>query len=282
MTSRVGVLRHAAGLAEAAAADRQARRRGGGRGQPGRLGDHEPAHDQRRAHRRRRPARGDPRLALARGLPRARRRRVGGPLRHRDDRRRDHGRVRPGTRHRRTPPGDSPVIARTPYDALPPALLEELSGAGLDPKAIYDAVAAAVAEDLPGDDVTSAATIPATARGVADFAAREPGVVAGLGRGRPGLPLRDGRGRRDHRPARRRHPGAARRRGDARRRPGPGAAHRRAHRPQLRQPPLRGGHRDRGLGRRPGRHPRPGPRHPQDAARRTAPCRSTPCAAAAA
>jgi nicotinate-nucleotide pyrophosphorylase (carboxylating) len=73
------------------------------------------------------------------------------------------------------------VIARTPYDALPHDLLEELSGAGLDPKAIHDAVAAAVAEDLPGDDVTSVATIPYTARGVADFAAREPGVVAGLG-----------------------------------------------------------------------------------------------------
>jgi len=73
------------------------------------------------------------------------------------------------------------VIARTPYDALPPDLLAELSDAGLDPKAIHDAVAAAVAEDLPGDDVTSAATIPDTARGVADFAARDPGVVAGLG-----------------------------------------------------------------------------------------------------
>ena len=73
------------------------------------------------------------------------------------------------------------MIARTPYDALPNDLVEELSGAGLDPKAIHDAVAAAVAEDLPGDDVTSAATIPDTARGVADFAAREAGVVAGLG-----------------------------------------------------------------------------------------------------
>ncbi|MGZ6748842.1 MAG: carboxylating nicotinate-nucleotide diphosphorylase, partial [Nocardioides sp.] len=31
-----------------------------------------------------------------------------------------------------------------------------------------------------GEDVTSVATIPAEARGVADFAAREPGVVAGL------------------------------------------------------------------------------------------------------
>jgi nicotinate-nucleotide pyrophosphorylase (carboxylating) len=72
------------------------------------------------------------------------------------------------------------VIARTPYDALPPALLAELSDAGLDAKAVYDAVVLAIAEDLPGDDVTSAATILATARGVADFAAREPGVVAGL------------------------------------------------------------------------------------------------------
>jgi nicotinate-nucleotide pyrophosphorylase (carboxylating) len=78
-------------------------------------------------------------------------------------------------------PATSPdAIARTPYDALPPALIEELGDAGLDPRAIYDAVVLAVAEDLPGADVTSAATIPASARGVADFAAREPGVVAGL------------------------------------------------------------------------------------------------------
>jgi nicotinate-nucleotide pyrophosphorylase (carboxylating) len=72
------------------------------------------------------------------------------------------------------------VIARTPYDALPPALLDELGAAGLDAKGVYDAVVLAIAEDLPGEDVTSAATIPTTARGVADFAAREPGVVAGL------------------------------------------------------------------------------------------------------
>jgi nicotinate-nucleotide pyrophosphorylase (carboxylating) len=72
------------------------------------------------------------------------------------------------------------VIARTPYDALPPALVEELSDAGLDPKAIYDAVVLTIGEDLPGDDVTSAATIADTVRGVADFTAREPGVVAGL------------------------------------------------------------------------------------------------------
>jgi len=73
------------------------------------------------------------------------------------------------------------TVARTPYDALPPALLVELHEVGLDPKAVYDDVVRAMAEDVPADDVTSVATIPAAARGVGDFAAREPGVVAGLG-----------------------------------------------------------------------------------------------------
>ena len=59
----------------------------------------------------------------------------------------------------------------------------------------------------------------------------------------------------------------ARRRGDAGRRAGPRPAHRRADRPQLRLPPLRRRHRDRGLGRRARRHRRAGARHPQDAAR---------------
>ncbi len=76
-------------------------------------------------------------------------------------------------------------VARAPYDALPPALLAELHDAGLDPEAVYDDVVRAVAEDLPASggscDVTSLATIPADARGVADFGAREAGVVAGLG-----------------------------------------------------------------------------------------------------
>jgi len=72
------------------------------------------------------------------------------------------------------------VTARTPYDVLPSALLAELEAGSLDPKAVYDSIVTAVAEDLPGDDVTSSATIPATAQGVADFATREPGVVAGL------------------------------------------------------------------------------------------------------
>ena len=66
----------------------------------------------------------------------------------------------------------------------PPALVSELHAAGLDPEALWQQIATALAEDLPGPDavdVTSAATIPADARAVADFAAREPGVVAGLG-----------------------------------------------------------------------------------------------------
>lgn len=72
---------------------------------------------------------------------------------------------------------------RTPYDALPSELLAELREAGLDPRAVYAQVVAALAEDLPGDsvDVTSAATIPESAQGTAVMAAREDGVVAGLG-----------------------------------------------------------------------------------------------------
>ncbi|MGI8644862.1 MAG: carboxylating nicotinate-nucleotide diphosphorylase [Nocardioides sp.] len=62
-------------------------------------------------------------------------------------------------------------------------VLDELAAAGLDPAAVRAAIVAALEEDLPGDsvDVTSAATIAADARGDAVFAAREPGVVAGLG-----------------------------------------------------------------------------------------------------
>ncbi|CAN5672951.1 carboxylating nicotinate-nucleotide diphosphorylase [soil metagenome] len=71
----------------------------------------------------------------------------------------------------------------TPYDALPTALLAELTDAGLDPRALYDAIVRALEEDLPGgtEDATSTATIAADARGVADCGAREAGVVAGLG-----------------------------------------------------------------------------------------------------
>ena len=105
--------------------------------------------------------------------------------------RRPRPRLRPGRRDRpraqpdRKPPRMStpPGIVATPYADLPAALVEELAAAGLDPEAVYAAVVAALAEDLPGDrgDVTSRATIGADARGSAVFAAREPGVVAGLG-----------------------------------------------------------------------------------------------------
>jgi len=76
-------------------------------------------------------------------------------------------------------------LARTPLEELPESLMTELTDAGLEPPPIYDAVVRAIDEDLPegpdDEDRTSAATIPAEARGVADLAAREPGVVAGLG-----------------------------------------------------------------------------------------------------
>ncbi|RHW26661.1 carboxylating nicotinate-nucleotide diphosphorylase [Nocardioides immobilis] len=73
------------------------------------------------------------------------------------------------------------TLTLTPYDAVPELLLDELAKGGLDPRATYDLIAAALAEDVPTEDVTSAATIAADTHGVADFNAREPGVVAGLG-----------------------------------------------------------------------------------------------------
>lgn len=77
------------------------------------------------------------------------------------------------------------MIARPAYESLPPALLDELAAAGLDPRDVHALVVAAVDEDLSGgpvaDDVTSAATVPADARGHAVMGARDAGVVAGLG-----------------------------------------------------------------------------------------------------
>ncbi len=71
----------------------------------------------------------------------------------------------------------------TAYDDLPAGLLDELQAAGLDARAVYADIVGALEEDLPGgaEDVTSAATIPAAQKGSAVLAAREPGVVAGLG-----------------------------------------------------------------------------------------------------
>ncbi|HSX66369.1 carboxylating nicotinate-nucleotide diphosphorylase [Nocardioides sp.] len=71
-------------------------------------------------------------------------------------------------------------IVALPYAELPAPLLDELAAAGLDPEQVYADVVAAVAEDLPGDDVTSWATIPAADSAVADFIAREDGVIGGL------------------------------------------------------------------------------------------------------
>jgi nicotinate-nucleotide pyrophosphorylase (carboxylating) len=67
----------------------------------------------------------------------------------------------------------------TTYDGL----LGDLRDDGLDPDAVIAAIDAALEEDLPGGavDVTSVATIPADATGEGVFAARQPGVVAGLG-----------------------------------------------------------------------------------------------------
>ncbi len=74
-------------------------------------------------------------------------------------------------------------IARTPFFDLPAHLADELEDSGVAARPVYDAIVLALDEDLPGGstDVTSDATIAPDAHGVADFAAREPGVVAGLG-----------------------------------------------------------------------------------------------------
>jgi nicotinate-nucleotide pyrophosphorylase (carboxylating) len=70
----------------------------------------------------------------------------------------------------------------TPFDELPRALVDELAAGGLEPHDVYAVVLGALTEDLPaGVDVTSTATIRADARAVGDFAARDAGVVAGLG-----------------------------------------------------------------------------------------------------
>jgi len=69
------------------------------------------------------------------------------------------------------------------HDGAWETLLVELQDAGRDPDAVVAAVDAAREEDLPDGavDVTSVATIPPQARGEGVFAARERGVVAGLG-----------------------------------------------------------------------------------------------------
>ncbi|MGN6721601.1 MAG: carboxylating nicotinate-nucleotide diphosphorylase [Marmoricola sp.] len=71
----------------------------------------------------------------------------------------------------------------TAFEALPSGLIDELTSAGLDPRAIYQHIVIALEEDLPDGaaDITAESTIPATTRARGDFGARERGVVAGLG-----------------------------------------------------------------------------------------------------
>ena len=70
----------------------------------------------------------------------------------------------------------------TRFADAPVDLIAEFEAAGLNVDALWQQIMGALEEDLPGgsSDVTSTSTIPASARGVADFGAREPGVVAGL------------------------------------------------------------------------------------------------------
>ncbi|MEO5653645.1 MAG: carboxylating nicotinate-nucleotide diphosphorylase [Marmoricola sp.] len=70
-----------------------------------------------------------------------------------------------------------------PFRQVPQELRDELAQAGLDPDEVVDHILRGLQEDLPAGsvDVTSDATIPTSQQGVADFVAREPGVVAGLG-----------------------------------------------------------------------------------------------------
>ena len=89
--------RRARGGGRAARQAVRGRRRGG---RPRVVGDDQPAHRRRRPRRRRAAAPGDPRLALARGLPGPRRRALGRALRRDPARRCDELRVRA----RRPPP----------------------------------------------------------------------------------------------------------------------------------------------------------------------------------
>jgi nicotinate-nucleotide pyrophosphorylase (carboxylating) len=72
----------------------------------------------------------------------------------------------------------------TSLQDVPAELRDELTAAGLDLDHVWDTISRAVREDLPDtrmDDPTSSSTISPGARGEAVFAARETGVVAGLG-----------------------------------------------------------------------------------------------------
>ena len=69
------------------------------------------------------------------------------------------------------------------FHGVPRELREELADARLDPDVVLDHILRGLREDLPdgAGDVTSDSTIPEHQHGVAALAAREEGVVAGLG-----------------------------------------------------------------------------------------------------
>ena len=118
-----------------------------------------------------RGARGDPRLALARGLPRPRRRQWLGHL--------DVTLTRRGTDHERT--------VRTANDAMPAHTIARPRGGRAASPAEVSALIDSALRRGPdgGGDVTSMATIPAGQIATADLVARADGVVGGL-RGRRG------------------------------------------------------------------------------------------------
>ncbi|MFD5148561.1 carboxylating nicotinate-nucleotide diphosphorylase [Streptomyces sp. NPDC058401] len=77
--------------------------------------------------------------------------------------------------------GDDCACGEGEESGLDPALAELLEEAGLDPIEVEDIAHMALSEDLDGGvDVTTVATVPEEAEAIADFVAREDGVVAGL------------------------------------------------------------------------------------------------------
>ncbi|MCX5272904.1 carboxylating nicotinate-nucleotide diphosphorylase [Streptomyces virginiae] len=77
--------------------------------------------------------------------------------------------------------GDDCACGDGEESGLDPALAQLLVDAGLDPIEVEDIAHMALSEDLDGGvDVTTVATVPEEAEAVADFVAREDGVVAGL------------------------------------------------------------------------------------------------------
>ena len=210
------------------------------------------------------PPRGDPRLALARRLPRARRRRLRRPLRHGDVRRRHHDHIRARTSDRRR------TLMKP--SRVPQELREEIPTRGWTLRRGLSTVCSAGSRrTCPAAHSTPTPPprrpLPPTPGRGAEFATREDGVVAGLAVAAlvfhvvigddVAITDRLSDGMRVER----------RRRRACASRAHPRPAHGGAHRAQLRLSSLGRRHRHRGLGGRARRHQRAGARHPQDPAR---------------